>query len=200
MTSKNYENNLLDKDKCSFSDSSCLINPMRETRQKDEGEILDRLLLLIGKKTKEKNIILNSSDILKERKKTHTPQRSAFSCMIIFSWIRFLIKAVSDYKKTNKPWFLWVHIILHLGKEGRKAFDRSKSKVKLKVNSKFGKGSFWSLSFFFFNCNVRGREGKIAGLNELIISSFLSLMVYVVVLGLIILQVGTLNLISPSLS
>lgn len=54
MTSKNYENNLLDKDKCSFSDSSCLINPMRETRQKDEGEILDGLLLLIGKKTKEK--------------------------------------------------------------------------------------------------------------------------------------------------
>lgn len=53
-TSKNYENNLLDKDKCSFSDSSCLINPMRETRQKDEGEILNWLLLLIGKKTKEK--------------------------------------------------------------------------------------------------------------------------------------------------
>lgn len=32
------ENNLLDKDKCSFSDSSCLINPMRETRLKDEGK------------------------------------------------------------------------------------------------------------------------------------------------------------------
>lgn len=30
------ENNLLDKDKCSFSDSFYLINPMHETRLRDE--------------------------------------------------------------------------------------------------------------------------------------------------------------------
>lgn len=80
-----------------------------------------------------------SPDILNERKKTPT-KICFFLHMIIFSsWIRFLIKAVSDYKKTNKPWFLWVHIVLHLCRESRKAFDQSKSKRKLKVNQKLGK-------------------------------------------------------------
>lgn len=74
MTSKNYENNLLDKDKCSFSDSSCLINPMRETRQKDEGGNIGSTLAFNREENKRKKyIILNSSDTLKERKKhTHT--------------------------------------------------------------------------------------------------------------------------------
>lgn len=137
-TSKHSENNLRDKDKCPLSDSSCLINPMRETRLEDEGKKIG-LTLAFNRRENKRKKILYSLGILKERKKTPTKICFFLHTIIFSSWIRFLIKAVSDYKKTNKPWFLWVHIELHLCREGRKAFDQSKSKIKLKVNQKLGK-------------------------------------------------------------
>lgn len=104
--------------------------------------------LFIGEKTRGKNTLW-SPYIVKERKKPPTKICFFLPMMIFSSWIRFLIKAVSDYKKTNKPWFLWVHIVLHLCRGGRKAFDQSKSKIKLKVNHKLEKGKWlWVRSFF----------------------------------------------------
>lgn len=145
---------------------SYLINPTCETRLGDEEKKLGWLLLVRGDKTKGKKI-LSSLDILKERKKTKPNQKTQqltkicfFLYMIIFfSWIRFLIKAASDYNKTNKPWFLRVHIILQLCREGSKAFDQSKSKIKLKVNSKLGKRKAASGSWFFFPMQCQGAGG-----------------------------------------
>lgn len=121
---------------------------------------LDRLLPLKGTKQEEKdNIIFYSSDILKERKKKLTKIFFFLHTIIFSSWISFSIKAASDYKKTNTPWFLWVHIVLHLCREGRKAFDQSKSKIKLKVNCKLGKRKVASgFSVFFQLCDVRDRK------------------------------------------
>lgn len=131
---------------------------MRETRLKDEGKKIG-LTLAFNRENKRKKI-LYSLDILKERKKTPTKICFFLHTIIFSSWIRFLIKAVSDYKKTNKPWFLWVHIELHLCREGRKAFDQSKSKIKLKVNQKLGKRKV-ALGPQFFQ--LRSRGGGVAG-------------------------------------